>query len=82
MTLRFVVDSTGRVVPGTVGVVSSTLKMRELEREILRAFPRARFTPGRADGRSVSVMVQFTLRYAGERVEERWDSFCQLVKGN
>jgi hypothetical protein len=79
LTLRFVVDSTGRVVPGTVGVVSSTLKMRELEREILRAFPRARFTAGRADGRSVSVMVQFTLRYAGKRVEDRWDSFCQLV---
>ena len=81
LTLRFVVDSTGRVVPGTVGVVSSTIKMRELERAILLAFPRAQFTPGRADGRAVPVMVQFTLRYAGTRVEERWDSFCQLVTG-
>jgi len=82
LTLRFVVDSTGRVVPGTVGVVSSTLKMKELEREMLRAFPRAEFTAGRADGRSVSVMVQFTLRFGGRRVEERWDSFCQLVAGH
>jgi hypothetical protein len=82
LTLRFVVDSTGRVVQGTVGVVSSTLKMRELERAIVQAFPGARFTPGRAEGRSVSVMVQFMLRYSGERVEERWDSFCQLVTGH
>jgi hypothetical protein len=32
--------------------------------------------------RPVSVMVQFTLRYAGKRVEERWDSFCALVAGD
>jgi len=47
-----------------------------------RAFPRAEFTAGRADGRPVSVMVQFTLRFAGKLVEERWDSFCQLVAGH
>jgi hypothetical protein len=82
LTLRFVVDSTGRVLPGTVGIVSSTLKLRELQRAIVQAFPGARFTPGRAEGRSVSVMVQFTLRYTAERVEERWDSFCHLVTGH
>ena len=57
--VRFVVDSTGRVEPGSIAVVSSpSPALRETLVDHVRP---ARFSPGRVQGRAVRVVMQWRL---------------------
>ena len=64
--LDVVVDSTGRVRPGTITTVSSPDP--ELERAAVMYALGTRFRPGRLGGSSVAVVLRFHLVYAGGRV--------------
>ncbi len=57
--VRFVVDCTGRVEPGSIAVASSpSPALREILVDHVRP---ARFSPGRVQGRAVRVVLQWRL---------------------
>jgi hypothetical protein len=55
--LRAIVDTLGRVEPGSVEIVYSTLP-REIERTAVQGLQAARYYPGRAHGRAVRVLIE------------------------
>ncbi len=57
--MRFVVDSTGSVEPGSIAVVSSPSPA--LRQTLVEHARRARFAPGRVQSRAVRVLVQWRL---------------------
>ncbi|PYO59631.1 MAG: hypothetical protein DMD70_11765 [Gemmatimonadetes bacterium] len=57
--VRFVVDSTGRVEPGSIAVVSSPSPA--LRQTLVDHVRPARFSPGRVQGRAVRVVMQWRL---------------------
>jgi hypothetical protein len=70
LTVQLIVDTAGRVAPGSVRVVASNLQIKALERALLGALPKARFTPGRStQGPSVSLLVQGKLGFRLGRFE-------------
>lgn len=59
--LRFVVDTTGRVEPGSAVVLSADDPA--FGAAVLRVLPRLRFTPARVGGRAVRQLVQQAFRF-------------------
>lgn len=58
MTVRFIVDSGGRVAMGSMQLVTSSMQIKPLEQALLGGLARATFTPPSAGGRRISVMVE------------------------
>ncbi len=56
VTAEFVVDSTGRVRPGTLRIVASTHELFAVS--VRRTIPSMRFLPARAQGRAVPQLVR------------------------
>jgi protein TonB len=64
--MRFVVDTLGRVEPGSATVLVSTDP--RFTAAVEEALPRLRFTPARHGGRAVRMLVQMPFRF---EIEER-----------
>lgn len=58
--LRAIVDTLGRVEPGSVVVVHSTLPP-EIERNMVQGLLAARYNPGRVHGRAVRVLIELRI---------------------
>ena len=63
--VEFVVDSTGRVRPGSLQVVESTHEL--FTSSVRRTIPSFRFTPARVQGRRVAQRVRVPFEFAIER---------------
>jgi len=69
MIVQFIVDTAGRVAPASMRLISSNLSMKELERALFMGLQKASFTPGRANGQPVPVLVQGKLGFRMDRFE-------------
>jgi len=69
MIVQFIVDTAGKVAPASVLLVSGSLQMEELQRALLLALEKATFTPGRANGGPIRVLVRGKLGFRGEHFE-------------
>jgi len=58
MTVRFIVDTGGRVAMGSMQLVTSSMQIKALEQALLGGLARATFTPPSARGRRISVLVE------------------------
>jgi len=68
LTVRFIVDTTGFVLPGSVRVVSSTMQLKNVERDFVTSLQQARFVPARTAGaRPARVLMQLKVEFKGLR---------------
>ena len=68
LTVRFIVDTTGFVLPGSVRVVSSTMQLKNVERDFVTSLHQARFVPARTAGaRPARVLMQLKVEFKGLR---------------
>ena len=68
LTVRFIVDTTGFVLPGSVRVVSSTMQLKHVERDFVTSLQQARFVPARTAGaRPARVLMQLKVEFKGLR---------------
>ncbi len=58
MTVRFIVDTGGRVATGSMQLLRSTMQIKALEQALLGGLARATFTPPSAKGQRISVLVE------------------------
>ena len=66
LTVRFIVDTAGRVTPGSVTVVYSNMQLKQVERDFCQSLARARFVPARTAGHEpVRVVWQITVEFKG-----------------
>jgi len=72
VTIRYVVDTAGRVIPGSIGVVRSTVLLKEVQRVMLLALGDAEFQPGRAGDHAVPVLVQSDIHFGRMRYGFWW----------
>src|SRR6266576_3372953 len=69
LTIRFIVDTAGRVKRGSVTVVHSSMQLKQLERGFRQSLEQARYIPARTVGRGpVSVVCQIVAEFKGARL--------------
>jgi hypothetical protein len=72
MTVEFIVDTTGHVVPRSLRLVESNLQMKTLEQTFMVGLEQARFLPGRSPKGRVFVLVRGKLGFRSGHFEAWW----------
>ncbi len=76
LTIRFIVDTAGRVKRGSVTVVHSSMQLKQLERGFRQSLEQARYIPARTVGRGpVSVVCQIVAEFKGARLVKTSNPF-------